>query len=206
MIVNRVIRTMLVSDFYINSGLSLFGPVYAIFVAGNIAGATIATVGFAAAISQIVKVCLEIPISRYLDKNHGEYDDYYSLVTGNFIIALVPFLYLFASKVHHIYLIEALMGVGVACAVPPWHAIFSRHLDKNEENFEWSLKSISIGLAIAGAAAVGGLMAQRFGFDIVFILGGFVALIGAFIQMKIYKGLKGRVPRGQVHPQPQLPK
>ena len=200
--INHVIKTMILSDFYLNTGLGLFGPIFAIFVTKQIEGGSIEVIGFAAGITQLFKVILQIPVARYLDRNHGEYDDFYSMILGGFLIAISPFLYLVASQVSHLYMIQALYGIGLAFLVPPWYAIFSRHLDKLHENIEWSFESVAIGIATAGSAAVGGILANRIGFDAVFIVAGILAVFGIFQQIKIYKDLKAKVGHGQVKPQP----
>lgn len=191
---------MIISDFYLNAGLSLFGPIFAIFITQQIHGGDLRVVGFGAAIAQVVKCIFEIPIARYLDKNHGEYDDFISLLTGNILLASVPFLYLVASTVSHIYAIQAVFGLSLALIVPPWNAIFSRHLDKSQESTEWSFESVGIGIATAGAAAVGGIVAEKFGFKTVFLIGGFLAIIGAVEQTRIFSGLRKKVKRGMVRP------
>lgn len=200
--ISHVVRTLVVSDFFINAGFSVFAPVFAIFVTKQIDGGTLSVVGFAAAIFQIFKSSLQIPIAKYLDKNHGEYDDFYSMVLGTFLIALVPFLYLFATKSSHVYIIQAIYGIGASFAIPPWYAIFSRHLDKLQENVEWSLDSIAIGIGAAASAALGGFLAEKFGFQFVFILGGMLAVFGAIQQIRIFKDLKGKVSQGTVRPLP----
>lgn len=200
--INHVIRTLISSDFFINAGFSIFGPVFAIFITKQITDGSVQVVGFAAAITQLVKAGLQIPVARYLDRNHGEYDDFYSMVTGSLIVASIPFLYLLASTSTHIYMIQAFYGVGAALAIPPWYAIFTRHIDKMRENVEWSLESIAIGVSGAGAAALSGLVASSFGFKYVFLLGGIFALIGASLQIKIYHDLRASVRRGQVSPLP----
>jgi len=204
--INHVVKTLVLSDFFINAGFSVFAPVFAVFVTKQIEGGTLVVVGFAAAIFQIFKSGLQIPIAKYLDKNHGEYDDYYSMVFGTSLIAIVPFLYLFASSATHIYMIQALYGIGASFAIPPWYAIFTRHVDKMQENVEWSLDSIAIGVGAAISAALGGLLAERFGFRFVFILGGLFAVVGAIQQMKIFRDLKGKVSQGMVRPLPNSAK
>ena len=199
--INHVIRTLILSDFYFNMGLGLFGPIFAIFVTNQIAGGSIEVVGFAAGITQLFKVILQIPIAKYLDKNHGEYDDFYSMILGGALISLAPFLYLVADKVYHLYFIQALYGVGLAFLVPPWYAIFSRHLDKLHENIEWSFESVSIGIATAASAAIGGIVANRFGFQTVFIVAGVLSFFSIFNQMKIFNDLKEKVKRGTVKPE-----
>ncbi len=193
---------MVVSDFFINAGFSIFGPIFAVFVTKQIPGATLEVIGFAAALTQIFKVTLQIPVARYLDKNHGEYDDFYSMILGSFMISSVPFLYLMASTPTHIYINSAIYGMGLAFLVPPWYAIFTRHIDKMKENVEWSMDSVAIGIASAGTAALGGVLATKLGFQSVFFLGGALAIFGSAFQIKIYKDLKAKVGHGQVKPQP----
>lgn len=193
---------MIISDFYLNSGLGLYGPIFAIFVTKQIEGGSIEVIGFAAGITQLFKVILQLPVARYLDKNHGEYDDFYSMILGGILISLAPFLYLVANTVNHLYLIQALYGIGLAFLVPPWYAIFSRHLDKMHENIEWSFESIAIGIATAGSAAIGGILASQIGFKAVFVVAGVLAFFSIFMQLKIYRDLKERVGHGQVKPQP----
>src|SRR5438128_992041 len=111
--VNIVVRTLVMSDFFVNAGFSVFAPVFAIFVTRQVTGGSLEVVGFGAAIVQISKILVELPLSRILDKNHGEYDDFYSMVMGSVLIALVPFLYLFARVPLHIYIIESIYGIGI---------------------------------------------------------------------------------------------
>lgn len=198
--INHVIRTLVLSDFFINAGFSVFAPIFAVFVTKQISEGSLQVIGFAAALTQVFKVTLQIPIARYLDKNHGEYDDFYSMVFGSFLISLVPFLYLFATLPVHIYIFSAVYGTGLAFLVPPWYAIFTRHIDKMKENIEWSMDSVAIGIASAGTAALGGILATRLGFQAVFLLGGVLAIIGSFLQIKIYKDLKAKVKTGMVKP------
>lgn len=193
----------MLGDFFINAGFSVFAPVFAVFITRQISGGNLEVIGFAAAIVQIVKVIVEVPVAYVLDKNHGEYDDFYSMVTGTMLMALVPFMYLVATTPAHLYIISMIYGIGIALNVPPWSAIFSRHLDKQHENIEWSIESVSIGIAGAAAAALGGIMAQRFGFDFVFILAGIFAICGGLVQIKIYKDIRAHVASGQVKPEPE---
>jgi MFS family permease len=200
--INHVIRTLVTADFFVSSGFAVFAPIFAVFVTQQIKGGAIEVVGFGAAIAQVFKVGFQIPVAQYLDRNHGEYDDFISMIIGTAISVLVPFLYFFASTAFHIYLIQALYGIGLALAVPPWFAIFTRHIDKMQENFEWSLESVAIGISGAISAALGGIIAQQFGFRPVFIIGGLLALIGGSFQLSIFRDLKRKVARGMVQPQP----
>ena len=124
------------------------------------------------------------------------------MVSGSSLVAAVPFLYLFATTSVHVYIVQAIFGLGTALAVPPWYAIFTRHIDKMRENVEWSLESVAIGISGAGAAALSGIIVTHYGFRAVFLFGGWFAVLGAAMQIKIYRDLRRHVGRGQVAPQP----
>jgi MFS family permease len=203
--ISHTVRVLITSDFLINTGMSVFAPVFAVFVTKQIVDGSVEVVGFAAATAQLVKSILQIPVARYLDKNHGEYDDFYSMVTGSTLIALTPFMYLFATQAWHLYVIQACFGVGAALAVPPWYAIFTRHIDKMKENVEWSLESVGIGISGAGAAALSGIIVANYGFRWAFFLGGVFAILGAIMQVRIYSDLRAFVGRGEVQALPDKP-
>ena len=168
------------------SAYGLINPIFAIFITNQIAGATIATAGFAATINLLVRSLLQMPIARYVDRHKGEKDDFIFMVAGSTLISIVPFAYLFISTPLHLYLAQVVLGIGGALANPGWYAIFTRHIDKGKEGTEWTLENIGVGLAAATTAAVGGLLAQHFGFHNLFLIVGILSLLGLVIQISLY--------------------
>ena len=83
-IVNNIIKFMIASDFMMNLGWGLLGPVFAIFIVQNItvgsSSEAARVAGFAALSYWVTKSILQIPIGRHLDKIHGEKDDLYVIV------------------------------------------------------------------------------------------------------------------------------
>ena len=195
-IINKVIRFMIYSDFVFHSGWGFLGPVFAIFIVQNIAagdpieGAKIA--GFASLSYWIVKSSLQIPIGKSLDKNHGEKDDFRFMVFGTFLTGLVPFGFMISSQPWHIYVFHILHAVGMAMVVPSWSAIFTRHIDKGREAFEWSLRSTTLGFAAGITGALGGILVAIYGFNIIFILAGSLSIVSSFILLGIDKEIIAR--------------
>jgi len=173
-------------DIMFFSAYGLIGPIFAVFVTNQVAGATIATAGFAATINLLVRALLQMPIARYIDRHKGEKDDFIFMVAGSTLISIVPFAYFFVSTPLHLYLAQVVLGIGGALANPGWFAIFTRHIDKNKEGTEWTLENVGVGLAAAGTAAIGGLLAQRFGFHNLFLIVGVLSLLGLVIQISLY--------------------
>ena len=185
-LVNKVIRILVLGDIMFFSAFGLIGPIFAVFITNQVAGATVATVGFAATINLLVRALLQMPVARYIDKHRGEKDDFLFMVVGSTLISIVPFAYLFVTLPIHLYLAQVILGIGGALTNPGWFAIFTRHIDKGKEGTEWTLENVSIGLVSAGAAALGGIMAERFGFHNLFLIVGILSLIGLVVQISLY--------------------
>ena len=168
--INRVIKVLIASDFLLQAGWGLIGPIFAIFLIGQIEGGSLRMVGFVAAVYWVTKSIIQPFIAHQLDKNHGEIDDFRFLVIGMFIANLVPLGYIFSSTWWHIFTLEFIRGLAMACVVPTWAGIFARHRDKGKEAFSWSLESTGIGFAAGFAGAFGAVLASIVGFKIVFIL------------------------------------
>lgn len=173
--INKVIRVLIASDFLLQSGWGLIGPIFAIFISGHIRGGSLAIVGFIAATYWITKSIAQPFIAHFLDIKKGEKDDFIFLITGMYIANLIPIGYLFATQISQIFILESIRGLAMACVIPTWAAIFTRHIDKGWEAFSWSLESTGIGFAFGFAAALGAILASTIGFQWVFVL---VSILG----------------------------
>lgn len=184
---NKIIWILISSDIMFNGAAGILSPVFAIFLVQSIDNGSARLAGSAVALYWLVKSTLRIPIAYYLDKNQGEWDDFYSLVIGFFIWSITHFLYIFASMPWHIYLIQTLMAVGGAFAFTPWYGFFTRHIDKHHENFEWSISVSLTGYGMALAGFMGGYLSDSFGFKWVFISTGVISLIGVVLLLLLKK-------------------
>ena len=197
---NVIIQSLIFANFIFETGFGLFGPVFAIFITEQIRGGGIEVVGYATGVYWILKSILQIPVGRYLDKKKGELDDFWALFVGYFIMGLVALLYVYALKPIHIYLLQALLSVGGALAIPPWYAMFMRHVDKRKEGFEWSINSsLSFGLGTGGAGAIGGFLAKNYGFDFIFIAGAILIWTSLLILLTLRRHLRD-------HERPPIPR
>jgi len=183
--INKVIRILIASDFLLQSGWGLIGPIFAIFLTEQIEGGTIATVGFAAAAYWLTKSIVQPFIAHAFDKKRGEKDDFFFMVTGIYVANLIPLGYLFSTQVWQILLLEFIRGLAMACFVPTWYAIFTRHIDRGWEAFSWSIDSTTVGFAAGFSAAFGGILATILGFKILFVLVSFFGLLASSVLLLI---------------------
>ena len=173
---NKVIRGLILSDFLLQSGWGLIGPIFAIFITQQIQGGSLVSVGFIAATYWFIKSIAQPFIAHFLDVKKGERDDFKFLIYGLFLANLVPLGYIFATQLWHVFLLEIIRGLCMACVIPGWAGIFTRHIDKGWEAFSWSIESTGIGFAAAFSAAFGGILVTFLGFKAVFILVSFFGL------------------------------
>jgi len=176
---SRIIVKLITADFFLHSGWGLISPIFAIFIVNSIEGGSLEMVGFAAAIYWIVKSSLQPFLVNFLGIVRGEKDDFNFLIFGLYITSLVPLGYFFSTYIWHIFLLEIIRGISMACVVPAWHGIFTRHINKGWEAFSWSVQSTNFGFAFGFAAAFGGILASFLGFRAVFIMVSLLGMISA---------------------------
>lgn len=194
--INTVIKTLLLFIFTANVADSLFVPVLALFITDFIVGATFATVGFAAAWVSITKSLIQIPLSRYLDTQSGERDDFWALLGGATISTLASFLLLLVVYPWQLYAVNALFGIGSGFLMAAYYAVFAHHIDKGSEGFEWSLFSV-VGLTISTAigSAIGGMFADAFGLRPLILVVAIGNACASFLLIAIYPYLLRETPR-----------
>ncbi len=197
--VNKVMKAYIYWDLVINSAWGLLSPVFAIFIlqiitVGNVAeGARVA--GFATLFYWLTKAIFQIPIGNYLDKNHGEIDDFWFYVIGVAITGLVPFGFIFSYMPWHIYVLQIIHAFGMSMVVPSSYAIFIRHADKGREAYESSLDSTLLGIGAGVAGAIGGILVGYIGFKLIFILTGTLTFISVLFIFAVRKEMLPKVPQ-----------
>jgi MFS family permease len=190
--VNKIIKQLIISDLIFWSGWGLVSPIFAVFLMEKIEGGNLAVVGLANGIYWILKSILRIPIGIFLDLRKGEEDDFWFLFFGLVLSSLVPFGYLMAKYPWHIYLLQSLQAFGMAMAFSGGTAIFTRHIDQGKEATEWGLDATFVGLGIGVSGIFGGLIANSFGFEAVFVIFGILGFLSAFLLLGILKIISPR--------------
>ncbi|MDP3057311.1 MAG: MFS transporter [bacterium] len=193
--VNKIIKVLVLGDAFLNSGWGLIAPVFAIYIIQNIKGGDIMVAGFAAAVYWIVKSIIQMPFAKYLDRNHGEKDDFYAVFFGLLLVSLVPLGYMVSTLPWHIYAFQILYAIGMALVVPAWFGLYTRHIDKGKEAYEWSVYSTSFGFIAGISGAIGGVIAAAIGFKIIFLLISFFTIMAA----TIFYSLRDEITAVHIH-------
>jgi MFS family permease len=180
--VSKIIWSLVSLDLTLFWGWGLVGPILAIFITREI-GASISQAGLAAALTFATQAILQLFVGLRLDRTRGEEDDYNALFFSIFLAGFVGLGFFFARELWHIFALQIAQGVRNAFYYASWPPIFSRHLDRGRESFEWSLDLTGVGFANAFAIAIGAYLAETFGFRFVFLvvsLLSFLSLVPLF--------------------------
>ncbi|MBU0461670.1 MAG: MFS transporter [Nanoarchaeota archaeon] len=181
---DRTIKLLMFSDIFLLTGFGLIEPILAIYIKEDLVGGTIFAAGIASMIFLVTKSLVQLPFGKYVDEHDQKVK---WLILGTFLIALVPFIYIFAKDIYFIYMAQVLYGIGSGLAYPTWLGLWSTHLDKKHESFEWSLYSTMAGLGTAATAAIGAAIAEFISFTVTFTIVGIMAVMGCLVLIALYK-------------------
>lgn len=181
---NKVIKILIVSDAFLLTSFGLINPILAIYFKEDLVGGSVFTAGLASTVYLFVKASVQLPFSKYVDA-HGFEKRVHWLIIGSFLIAAVPFIYIFAQHIYMIFFAQLVYGVGSGFAYPAWLGIWSTHLDKRRESFEWSFYSTVTGLGTAVSASVGALLASSIGFNYTFLCSGILSVFGCLVLFEL---------------------
>lgn len=190
LVVNRVIKLLVLSDFLLLFSMGLLAPIFAVFILKNIQGSTLQVVGLATTCYWIARVISTVPLSRFMDRMDGEKDEFYFMIIGTFILSSMPLFYLLMTQPWHLYLIQFLSGLAGSMATPGWRILFTDHLDRGRTGYEWSLEDLSIGVATAVSAYLGAVLADKFGFTLILIVLAMLGYLATLVLMPILREAK----------------
>ncbi|MDX9970473.1 MAG: MFS transporter [Candidatus Gracilibacteria bacterium] len=187
--INKIIKTLIFSDFFLFFGIGLLTPIFALFIMENIEN-KIEIVGYATTIYWLTRLVATIPVSRIMDKIKGHRDEYYFLVFGTFFVAFVPLLLLMAKDPLHLYLIQVFNGVAMSMAVQSWRILFTTFIDKPMMGFEWSVEDVGISISTAISASLGAFIVKLFGFPVLLASMFLLELVGTLFLVFLYRSKK----------------
>ncbi len=184
---NKVLRTLVLSDLFILSSFGLIQPIFAVFILKNIPGATLTAVGIAATIELFTKAVFQIIVGKWTDEEKGNCRELYTLLAGSLLISVVPLGYAFVRTTAMLYFLQFLIGLGQALSYPSWRVLFTRYTSRDRTGYEWGLYDTVVGLGAAAAAAIGAYVAEQYSFAYLFVFVSAMSFIGAGFLTHIFR-------------------
>ena len=184
---NKVLKFLILSDFFFWTALGFVGPILAIYINDDISGGTLGLTGLAMALFWIVKSMTALVTSKYTDKEPGNQRELAVLFIGSLIVIFIPIGYLLAQTIWQIIAIQVVFGLGAGLAFPGWMTIFTRFLDKGHEGFDWSMDSASIDFGNGLAIGLSGFVAEFLGFNVLFIFSLILNIVSFVMVIWLFK-------------------
>lgn len=166
---NPVVKAFIVSEMFLWSSWNAVIPIFAIFAATEIPGGNteIAATSFSAYL--IVRVIFELISGKYLSQS-TEMQKFIVTIIGIILMSAGYVGFALTKNISSLFLFNSVIGMGLGIASPAKNSLFSSHLDKNKEVTEWSIYDGFVFLGMAMSAAIGGFVANRYGFPFLFYL------------------------------------
>ena len=177
---DKTLKLLAISDFFILSGFGLISPILAIYISTDLNGG-IFYAGLATAVLLITRSIFQIFFSHTFNPK----DRLWLLRLGTLFIALIPFGYILSQNVWHLLIVQFVYGIGASMAYPAWNSLWTSHVEKGKKGFQWSLYNSSITAGAAVTAFLGAWVAEQTSFTIVFLLTGIFSIIGLLILFKL---------------------
>lgn len=162
---NKALRILLLTNGLVMISGAMVGPIYALFVekiGGSLLDASLTGGIFALAAS--ITTLIAGKFADQIKENELIVAVGYSCLGIGFV------LYMFIDSVSSLFMVQALMGFAEAFYAPSFDAIYSKHLSKKKAGREWGAWEAMHYFSLAVGAATGGVIANAFGFNAIFIV------------------------------------
>jgi len=179
---NVKLKLLLYASVFGNFSSALLGPIYALFVQSINENIIVASTSFA--IYTFIYALLTTLMGKLEDTRVNKEK---MVFLGYLILMIGNLLFLFVQKALDLYLVQALMGVGVAIISPAWEALYSLGLDKGKESSEWAYWNACVGIAASVAALLGGVIVSYYGFKILFVMMASFHFISTLVAVSLLK-------------------
>ena len=185
----KELKILLIADsLYMLAG-GLFGSIYAVFV--EKIGGDLLTAGTSYAAFALAAGILTFLISRWEDRiKHQE-----KFVVIGYALSCIGFAgYLLIQKPIDLFIVQIIFGFGEAVGSPAFDGLYSRSLDKGKFTSEWGMWDSMQWIITAISAAVGGFLANKYGFRFLFVIMLALSISGFIVStfLVIHKSIKSK--------------
>lgn len=174
--INNTVKAFIISESFFWSAWNFITPIFAIFAASNIKGGNVEVAASGYSVFLILRILGELTSGKFF-ANAKILQKYLVTITGILLVCVSYLGFAFSKSIVEIFIFYAIAGVGFGISGPPKLSLFSTHLDKNKEAYEWGVADSTVFIGMALASALGGFIAHHYGFAFLFIVATIVNLL-----------------------------
>lgn len=187
--INPVVKMIMLSDIFFWSAWYTVLPILSIFIVQEVPGATVETAAFGFSFYLLSRVAASLIGSKF-SSHARDSRKIFMIIYAILILNIAYILMAFSRSVITIYMFYIIIGLGIGLASPIRATLFSAHLDKNKETFEWALLDSIILIGIAVCSILSGIIIRDYGYATLFLLAtffNFLSIFPYFAYKRIYK-------------------
>ncbi len=179
---SKLSKTLIIASSVWYFGEGLFGPLFAVFA--EKVGGDILDITWAWAAYLIATGVFYVLVGKIINKSKYKKQ---VMVGGYALNAILTFGYLFVHNTTSLLIIQVGLGIAEALSTPIWDSLFASNLEDTENTFHWGLATGHTHFISGIAIAVGGLIANYFSFNTLFIIMGCIQVAATIIQFRVIK-------------------
>ena len=187
----KILRNLSFNDFTFWGTDSLVSVIYTLFVIDHIDGGSATIAGISFMISRFAGLLFTIPIGNLFDRIKGQADEIDGLIISNLLCGIAYIGLSYANAIWHLYLAMFIIGVARSIDVTAWRILFYSNIKKNKYGETLGIYQTLMSLTMGMAVAMGGLIGDAFGYQIVMLTGGIMLLAGGLLPLMIRDLVEG---------------
>jgi MFS family permease len=174
--VNPIVKVFILAETMLWGAMNFILPIFALFVT-TIPGGNVEVAATVFSVYMLIRVVFELVSGRLFAKTTDD-KKLFITILGMVIMSAAYIGFAFSTNLFMLYSFYGLLGLGIGIISPVKNTLFSTHLDKNREATEWGILDAIVFFVIAVASAVGGYIAQMFGFQTLFLIAATINILG----------------------------
>ncbi len=174
---NPIVVAFIFSEAFFWSAWNFISPIISVFVVSTLPDGSIRTAAFGFTLYLLVRVISELVVSNYMvflsDKKRMVTD-----VCGMILLTMSYLIIAFIPNLITFYIFFIIAGMSFAISSPAKLSMFSLNMGRAQASRTWGMYHAIIYTGMGIATALGGVIADSFGFKTLFIIASIVNIIG----------------------------
>jgi len=174
---NPIVVAFIFSEAFFWSAWNFISPIISVFVVATLPDGNVRTAAFGFTLYLLVRVISELVVSNYMvflsDKKRMVTD-----VCGMILLTMSYLIIAFIPNLITFYIFFIIAGMSFAISSPAKLSMFSLNMGRAQASRTWGMYHAIIYTGMGIATALGGVIADSFGFKTLFIIASIVNIIG----------------------------
>lgn len=174
---NPIVVAFIFSEAFFWSAWNFISPIISVFVVSTLPDGSIRTAAFGFTLYLLVRVISELVVSNYMvflsDRKRMITD-----VCGMILLTMSYLIIAFLPNLITFYIFFIIAGMSFAISSPAKLSMFSLNMGRAQASRTWGMYHAIIYTGMGIATALGGVIADSFGFKTLFIIASIVNIIG----------------------------